>query len=98
MMLGHEIGKELCDALGLPKRTRGFTLRCYTGQPVTVECEYFPDGRFQAALAEYTLVPRPVSVAVPLVEALGYDRWMDLRKELAHLDLMSRAVGVDYGR
>ncbi len=44
---GNQIGKALCDALGLPKGTIGFTLRCYSGELVTVTCEYCPDPKWR---------------------------------------------------
>lgn len=52
----------LLDALGLPKRTRSFELRCAAGEAVTVKCEYYPDADTasgfdpQPLLAEYRLV------------------------------------------
>jgi hypothetical protein len=35
-ILGHQIGQQLCDALGLPKNTVGFTLRCHANEMVSV--------------------------------------------------------------
>jgi hypothetical protein len=88
MIDGHQISKELCDALGLPKLTRGFTLRCYTGEPVTVECEYYPDGGFQLALAQYHLVPRDGAL---LADApFDFGAWMRERTERAHREFMGR--------
>ena len=87
MMLGHEISRDLCDALGLPKRTRGFTLRCYTGEAVSVECEYYPDGSFQGALAHYELAPRPGN---PLAAPFDFETWMNERIERAHREHMDR--------
>lgn len=67
----------LMDALGLPKHTSSFVLRCAVGQPVTVQCTYLPqaDGveGFDARplLAEYKLVPTSaVSLGDP-AEAFG---------------------------
>ena len=92
MILGHQISKELCDALGLPKQTRGFTLRCYTGEPVTIECEYYPDGGFQTALAQYHLVPRAGErqAAAPF----NYDAWMRERTERVHSEFMERTAAL----
>jgi hypothetical protein len=88
MIAGHQISKELCDALGLPKLTRGFTLRCYTGELVSVECEYYPDSSFQLALAQYHLVPRD---GAPLADApFDFGAWMRERTECAHREFMER--------
>ena len=92
MIAGHQISKELCDALGLPKLTRGFTLRCYSGEPVTVECEYYPDGGFQTALAQYHLVPRVVEGRV--TAPFNYDAWRRQRTERAHSEFMERTSGL----
>lgn len=88
MITGQQIGKELCDALGLPKFTRGFTLRCYTGEVVTVECEYYPEGSFQTALAQYHLVPR--TEAPPAADEFTFNAWMRERTERAHREFMER--------
>jgi hypothetical protein len=89
MIVGHQISKGLCDALGLPKHTRGFTLRCYTGELVTVECEYYPDGSFQTELAQCRLAligaadwPKPTP--------FNFDAWMRERTERAHREFMER--------
>lgn len=37
MILGHPLGQQPCDALGLPKYTIGFTLRARAGELVTIE-------------------------------------------------------------
>ena len=70
MITGEMISKNLCTALGLPPMTRGFALRCYTGKPVTVECEYYPHGSFQTALAQYHLVPNE-----PAADLKSLKRW-----------------------
>lgn len=36
------IGK-LIKALGLPSHTKGFEIRCYFDEAVTVRCEYWPE-------------------------------------------------------
>ena len=105
MILGQHIGKELCDALGLPKYTTAFTLHARVGVPVTVECEYIPEDSvavrdFVPALARYHLVPANAQarqVRHP-AEVMGYDAWMEERKAVAHARLMSHSVGIDYGR
>lgn len=97
MILGQHLGKELCDALGLPKYTIGFTLRARVGEPVTVECEYVPEDRveardFTAALARYNLVPandRARKVYHP-AEVMGYDAWLHDRTETEHRKYMAR--------
>lgn len=54
----------LVAALGLPKRTTWFELRCAPGEAVTVKCEYYPDESTAAGfdpqplLAEYRLVSK----------------------------------------
>lgn len=87
MIVGQQISKELQDALGLPKHTLGFTLRCYSDEIVTVECEYYPDGSFQSALAHYNLVPCAVDQQAP---RLDFDAWMAARTERAHRAYMER--------
>lgn len=67
--------QDLAKALGLPKRTRSFEMRCAVDEVVTVTCEYFPDAEnadgfdAKALLAQYRLVPlgaeRDVTPDVP---------------------------------
>lgn len=90
MIAGHQISKELCDALGLPKQTRGFTLRCYVGEPVTVECEYYPSGDFQLALARYRLIAVGGTIPGPRPKPFDYDGWRRQRTERAHSEFMAR--------
>lgn len=102
-IFGHEIGQALCDALGLPKRTVAFTLRCRAMEAVQVECEYYPEdaGAIRSALMEYELVPRRAawsetpaepdpSVPAPGVETMGYDAWLKARTDAAHAEFMKR--------
>ncbi|MFC3457239.1 hypothetical protein [Massilia haematophila] len=102
-ILGHEIGQALCDALGLPKRTVAFTLRCRAMEAVRVKCEYYPEdaGAIRSALMEYELVPHraawgepptessPGGLA-PCVETMGYDAWLKARTDAAHAEYMRR--------
>lgn len=37
-----DFGRRMCEILGLPKATRGFELRCYCDELVSVKCEYYP--------------------------------------------------------
>lgn len=90
MILGQQISKELCDALELPTQTRGFTLRAYAGEPVTVECEYYPSGDFQLALAQYRLIAVGGSIPSPKAQPFDYDAWMKARTERAHSEFMER--------
>ena len=92
MIVGHQISQELLSALGLPMHTCSFTLRCEADKIVTVECEYYPGGSFQAALAQYYMVPRPVETAAPQhpAEIRGYDAWLRERTERAHAEFMER--------
>lgn len=72
----------LLDALGLPKRTRSFELRCAVGEAVTVKCEYYPDADtaagfdLQPLLAEYQLIEKVGSA--PLGSCLVGERGPEL--------------------
>lgn len=93
-MNARDIGSALAKALGLPPRTRGFTLRCYVDEVVTVECEYFPDINISAAteLARYTVVrtgPAKQEQA-PEQPVQHFDDWMRERTEQAHAEYMAR--------
>lgn len=89
-LTGQDIGKELCDVLGLPKNTISFTLRASVGHFVTVECEYAPDGReWVRELAEFHLVRKPGQVQ-PEAAPAHYDDLHARRVELAHRDYMAR--------
>lgn len=91
---GHQIGKALCDALGLPKHTKGFTLRCYTGEILTVDCEYYPDlsASLATELAMFNLVRKPEPVQAPVAPSLDFDAWMKERTERAHGYFMWRTA------
>lgn len=93
MILGQHIGKALCDALGLPKYTKSFTLRVEAGKLVTVECEYaLETDLFVTELAQFHLVPandRARAVAHP-ADVMGYDAWLTKRNEMAHRAFMAR--------
>jgi hypothetical protein len=90
MIAGHQISKELCDALGLPKLTRGFTLRCYVDEPVTVECEYYPTSDFQLALARYRLIAVGGDYPAPRPKLFDHNTWMRERTERAHREFIER--------
>lgn len=47
---GKDFGEKFIQSLGLPKHTKGFILRCYVGEVVSVTAEYYPeiDGVMQA--------------------------------------------------
>lgn len=87
MIVGQQISKELQDALGLPEHTVGFTLRAYANEIVAVECEYYPNGSFQSALARYHLVPRDDARAA---KPFDYDARLRERTERAHREFMDR--------
>jgi hypothetical protein len=88
-MLGHQIGPQLVEALGLPKNTSGFTLRCYANEVVSVTCEYWPEGHGLAkALARYNLLP--VGGDLPTTKGFSFDTWMRDRTERAHREFMER--------
>ena len=40
-----ETALSMAEALGLPSHCKGFTLRCYVGEAITVEAEYFAEDR-----------------------------------------------------
>ena len=40
---GCEFGEKLINIFGLPKYTKGFELRCYVDEAVTIRCEYYPE-------------------------------------------------------
>lgn len=84
-ILGQHISQDLLKALGLPKQTIGFTLRCRYDEIVTVECEYYADGDFQTALAEYELVNKEPATQ------LDFDAWHKASKETAHKAFMARS-------
>ncbi|PUA17280.1 hypothetical protein C7W93_15220 [Glaciimonas sp. PCH181] len=87
-ILGCEIGPDLINALGLPRHTRSFELRCAVDEIVTVKCEYYLEGDARtiiAALVEYELVQRK---GLP-IDAIGFDAWMHAHANAAH-DAMVR--------
>lgn len=87
--MGRQIGQELCDALGLPKNTIGFTLRVYANEIVTVSCEYAPDDPgIVRLLGKFDLVQR--DSAPDATEPLHYDTWLRERTERAHAEFMRR--------
>lgn len=89
VVTGQNIGKILTEALGLPKYTRSFVLRCEVDQVVTVECEYYPaidPDSLELALAEFDLVRRDP----PAPQAFDFDAWLKDRDEKAHADMMAR--------
>jgi hypothetical protein len=88
-MLGHQIGPQLVEALGLPKNTVGFTLRCYADEIVSVKCEYWPeDFGLAKALSRYNLVA--VGGDLPGSKGFNFDTWMRDRTERAHREFMER--------
>lgn len=95
----YDIGKDLCDALGLPKHTVAFSLSVRAGEFVTVECEYCPDidkGSFVSLMATYELKVREAFAVPPA--AMGFDAWMRERTEKAHAAYMAQPSdgGRDY--
>lgn len=89
LLMGHQIGKDLCDALGLPKNTLGFTLRCYPSEVVTVTCEYAPDDEsIVRHLGNFELVQR--DPAPDAAAPFHYDTWLRERTERAHAEYMER--------
>lgn len=67
----------LMDALGLPKHTQSFELRCAVDEAATVRCAYFPqaDGVEgfdpKPLLAQYKLVPANVATQGDPAEAFA---------------------------
>lgn len=89
LVTGQNIGKMLTEALGLPKYTRSFVLRCEVDRAVTVECEYYPaiyTSSLEVALAEFDLVRRDP----PAPRAFDFDAWLKDRNAKAHADMMAR--------
>jgi len=88
-VLGHQIGEELIAALGLPKHTCAFTLRCAVDEIVSVECEYYPEMKgghtLDIVLSRYELVERPKPRAAA---PRNFDAWLTARKEASHADLL----------
>lgn len=74
---GNPFVLALMDALGLPKNTKSFEVRCALDEVVTVRCTYMPqaDGveGFDARplVAEYKLVPASAVTAGDPAEAFG---------------------------
>lgn len=97
-LMGQQIGAQLCSALGLPPYTVGFTIRCHVGEPISVECAYYPDAAgapaMTQALAQYALVERdaaPVSSSEQHAAGIvGFDAWMRERTEKEHAEFMRR--------
>lgn len=56
------LGRELIEALGLPKNTTEVTLHFAAGEHVTVQCKYFPEAqgvrRLLPRLAQWELVEK----------------------------------------
>lgn len=87
IVAGHQIGKALCEALGLPKLTRSFELRCAVDEAVTVKCEYYPEVdamQLEAALAEFEVYRRDKPVKV------DFDAWLRAEKDAAHAAMLAR--------
>ncbi|SFM63902.1 hypothetical protein [Rugamonas rubra] len=99
-ILGHQISRELLDALGLPRHTASFSLHCRAGQFVTVDCEYYPDdlASMERAFSSYTLERREPPAAPPEHPAvlMGFDAWMRERTERAHAEFMARTSAKKY--
>lgn len=91
MIHGQQIGKALIDALGLPKNTKGFTLRVYANEIVTVACEYAPtDPSIVQLLGQFEVVHRGPSPDVG--QPVHYDTWLRGRIERARAEYMSRTA------
>lgn len=102
-IMGHQIGKALIDALGLPPKTISFTLHVESGSVVTAKCEYcVPDGDgLVKALAEYELIMPVKAVYGPRIKGTitrNFDAWMRERTDASHAAYMARhaAGGIAY--
>jgi hypothetical protein len=93
-IMAYEIGKDLIDALGLPKKLKSFSLHVRVGEVVRVECEYMPSDSkaITTALMAYDLVPRfrPAPAAVAPAEPVHFDTWYRHRINVAHAKYMER--------
>lgn len=88
----QELGKKLCEALGLPKSVRWLELRLAVDEAVTVKCEYHPernDGMpLEAVLAEFEFAvvrrdPAPE-------ERFDFDAWLKAKKDAAHAAMLAQ--------
>lgn len=43
LLLGHHVGRELIEILGLPEKTVSFEIRFAYNEVVAVRCEFYPD-------------------------------------------------------
>lgn len=95
---GNPFVLALMDALGLPKNTVSFEMRCALDEVVTVRCTYMPhaDGveGFDARplIAEYKLVPASAVTAGDPAEAFVDDDPAGAVKVVQHINL---APGAD---
>lgn len=95
---GNPFVLALMDALGLPKTTQWFELRCERDQTVTVRCSYLPqaDGvegfDVRPLLANYKLVPASAATAGDPAEAFVDDAPSESVKVVQHINL---APGAD---
>ncbi|MEN7529250.1 hypothetical protein [Cupriavidus sp. DL-D2] len=94
---GNPFVLALMDALGLPKSTKSFELRCALDEVVTVRCTYLPQAEgvegFDAhpLVAEYKLVPAGAATAGDPAEAFTDDAPGDTVKVVQHINVEPRA-------
>lgn len=89
MILGRHIGPALVEALGLPRNTAWFELRCAVDEAVTVKCEYYPAGSdgLATVFAQYQLVHRD-GPELQSDHLESFDAWIAMRNDIAHKAFM----------
>ncbi|MEN7529325.1 hypothetical protein [Cupriavidus sp. DL-D2] len=94
---GNPFVLALMDALGLPKNTVSFEMRCALDEVVTVRCAYHPQADaaegFDARplLANYKLVPAGAATAGDPAEAFADDTTGATVKVVQHINVDGRA-------
>lgn len=88
-IMGQQIGQKLIDALGLPKNTVSFELRCAVNEAVTVRCEYFPEGEeaIDTLINDYQLIAVGGTIRP---KKPSFDEWLRAKNEAAHKAMIQR--------
>lgn len=59
MISGHDIGMDVVKAMKLPERTKGFVLRAYVDEIVTMDVEYLPTDEILPVLKRFMVMWNP---------------------------------------